>query len=130
MKKNFPGQTVGKSDFDDEIDVKYPKSYEREKGLERIDVLKKGDAAGPNFRRGPKKKKNEKARKKWNLLKNMLLAFKLKQGESSHVSLYFNCIGKFLKTTETMFECSLLIVEDYKEHIITRRCNCIKYIKS
>ena len=89
MDKNFPKQTVGKSDFDDEIDVKYPKSYEREKGLERIDVLKNVDAAGPNVRREPKKKKNEKARKKWNLLKNMLLAFRLKQGESSHVSYIF-----------------------------------------
>ena len=86
MKKNFPRQTVGKSDFDDEIDVKYPKSYEREKGLERIDVLKKEDAAGPNVIREPKKKKNEKARKKWNLLKNTMLAFRLKRGESLHVS--------------------------------------------
>ena len=89
MKKNFPGQTVGKSDFDDEIDVKYQKSYEREKGLEKIDVLKKVDAAGPNVRREPKKKKNEKARKKWNLLKNMLLAFRLKRSESLHVSFIF-----------------------------------------
>ena len=67
MKKNFPKQSRATPGFDDEAHL----------------ILEKTES---NLRREPKKKKNGKARKSWNLLKNMLLAFRLKRGESLHVS--------------------------------------------
>ena len=72
MKKNFPKQSGATPGFDDEAHL----------GLEKTEAFKKLDTAEPNVRREPKKKKSGKARKKWNLLKNMLLAFRLKRGES------------------------------------------------
>ena len=88
MKKNFPNQTAAKFDFDDKI-------YAEGKMLEKIDDLSKEAVSGPNVRREPKKKKNEKARKKWKLLKNMLLAFRLKRDASSPVSLIFDLPWKY-----------------------------------
>ena len=79
MKKNFPKKSGATSDFDDETQLI----------LEKTGALKKQDPVEPNGRKEPKKKKNGKARKKWNLLKNMLLAFRMKRGESSQVSFKF-----------------------------------------
>ena len=71
MKKNFHKQSG--STFDDETHLI----------LEKTEALTKIDTAEP------KKKKNGKATKKWNLLKIMLRAFRLKRGKSSHVSFMF-----------------------------------------
>ena len=78
MKKNFLKQSGATSDFDDEVYLVMQKTDAFKTQIQQNQMLEKNQ-----------KEENEKARKKWNLLKNMLLAFRLKQGESSHVSFIF-----------------------------------------
>ena len=106
MKKisvNFPKPTKEKNDNGTEIDRKFREIGKRGKDLEkRCKVLEQQGnelkliGKQPVVGTEPRKKKKDKARKRWNLLRNMLLAFGLKR----HKSLNVSCKLKHCKAIE------------------------------
>ena len=62
MKKNFLKQSGATSDFDDEVYLLMQKTDTFKTQIQQNQMLENNQ-----------KEENEKARKKWNLLKNMLL---------------------------------------------------------
>ena len=98
MKKisvNFPKQVKEKNDNDPEMEERGKTGKDLEKRCKDLEqqgnelkLMKKQ----PEAETEPRKKKKEKARKRWNLLKYMLLAFGLKRRKSFNVSYKQNIV--------------------------------------